>query len=57
MAASNRYPFGTRLRVEHVGVVTVQDRIGYGSDLDLFMDSRAACIMFGRRPLMVTVLP
>jgi 3D (Asp-Asp-Asp) domain-containing protein len=56
MAASNQHPFGTRLRVQSVGVVTVQDRIGHGSDLDLFMDSRAACIRFGRRRLTVTVL-
>lgn len=56
MAANNTYPFGTRLRVEDVGVVTVQDRIGWGSELDLFMDSRAACIRFGRRQLRVMVL-
>ena len=57
MAASNRYPFGTRLRVESVGVVVVQDRIGHGSDLDLFYASRSACLRFGRQQLQVEVLP
>lgn len=57
MAASNRWPFGTRLRIEHVGAVVVQDRIGHGSDLDLFMTSRAACVRFGRQQLHVEVLP
>lgn len=56
MAASNRYPFGTRLRVEHVGIVTVQDRIGRGSELDLFYASRSACLRFGRRLLLVEVV-
>lgn len=56
MAASNRWPFGTRLRVQRVGVVTVQDRIGSGSELDLFFASRAACIKFGRQRLLVEVL-
>jgi len=56
MAASNRYPFGTRLSVEHVGVVTVQDRIGHGSSLDLFFASRSACLRFGRQHLRVEVV-
>lgn len=57
MAAGNRWPFGTRLRVEHIGVVTITDRIGWGSQLDLFMTSRAACVRFGRHRLRVAVLP
>lgn len=55
MAASNAYPFGTKLMVEKVGVVVVQDRIGWGSDLDLYRDSRASCVTFGRRSLHVAV--
>jgi 3D (Asp-Asp-Asp) domain-containing protein len=55
MAASNHYRFGTRLRVEGVGVVTVEDRIGYGSDLDLFGPSESFCRQFGRRLLRVEV--
>jgi 3D (Asp-Asp-Asp) domain-containing protein len=56
MAAGNRWPFGTRLRVEHVGVVTVTDRIGWGSDLDLYMTSCSEARQFGRRHLTVTVV-
>jgi 3D (Asp-Asp-Asp) domain-containing protein len=55
-AASNRYPFGTVLQVEHVGRVVVRDRIGHGSSLDLFFASRAACIRFGRQQLRVVVV-
>jgi 3D (Asp-Asp-Asp) domain-containing protein len=57
MAAGNRWPFGTRIRVQHVGVVTVTDRIGWGSQLDLFMTSCHAARQFGRRHLHVEVLP
>jgi len=56
MAAGNRWPFGTRLRVEGIGVVTVQDRYGWGTQLDLFMDSCAAARRFGRQHLSVQVL-
>lgn len=55
-AASNRYPFGTRLNVQNIGTVVVRDRIGHGSSLDLFFASRAACLRFGRQPLRVQVL-
>lgn len=56
MAAGNRWPLGTRLRVQGIGIVTVTDRIGWGSDLDLFYSQRQACIRFGRRSLLVTEL-
>lgn len=57
MAASNLFPLGTRLQVQHVGPVTVTDRVGHGTEVDLFGSSRAACVHFGRRQLLVTVLP
>lgn len=56
MAAGNAWPFGTRLHVQGVGVVTVQDRYGWGTDLDLFMDSCPAARSFGRRHLLVEVV-
>lgn len=56
MAAGNAWPFGTRLHVEGVGVVTVQDRYGWGTELDLFMDSCAAARRFGRQHLRVAVM-
>jgi 3D (Asp-Asp-Asp) domain-containing protein len=53
-------PFGTRLSVPGIGVVTVTDRIGHGSDLDLYLGSGAACEHaareWGRRHLTVEVV-
>lgn len=60
MAASNLFRFGQRLRVPGIGVVTVTDRVGFGSELDLYMGD-AGCeqraLTFGRRSLLVEVLP
>lgn len=56
MAASNRHPFGTRLRVQGVGVVTVEDRIGHGSSLDIYGPSEQFCRHFGRQQLRVQVI-
>jgi 3D (Asp-Asp-Asp) domain-containing protein len=56
MAASNSHPFGTRLLVEGIGVLTVEDRIGHGTDLDVFRTSEAECIRFGRQHLLVAVV-
>lgn len=53
MAAGNRWPLGTRLLVEGIGVITVEDRIGWGSDLDIFRTSESECRQFGRRNLRV----
>lgn len=56
MAASNQHPFGTRLHVESIGVVTVEDRIGHGTDLDLYGPSERYCRRFGRQRLFVQVI-
>lgn len=57
-AAGNRWPLGTRLHVASVGDVTITDRIGWGSDLDLYF-GRSGCeqraVQFGRRTLKVRV--
>lgn len=54
-------PFGTRLRVPGYGVVTVQDRIGHGSQLDIYLGTGAACDhaarTWGRRHLTITEVP
>jgi 3D (Asp-Asp-Asp) domain-containing protein len=55
MAAGNRWALGTRLHVQGLGTYTVTDRIGHGSDVDLFFTDRAACLSFGRQHLLVTV--
>lgn len=51
--ACNMYPFGTRLYIEGYGEYVVNDRIGAGAELDIFMDSYNACINFGARNLNV----
>jgi 3D (Asp-Asp-Asp) domain-containing protein len=53
-AAGNRWHFGTVLLVPGRGEVVVKDRIGYGSDLDLYMSSCAEAEAWGRRSLLVT---
>lgn len=56
MAAGNHWPFGTRIFVPGYGVVTIEDRIGHDSDLDLFMASCSQTVQWGRRQLNVRVL-
>lgn len=48
-AAGNLWPFGTRLWIQHYGEVVVEDRIGWGSQLDVFMASCQAADEYGRR--------
>lgn len=58
--AANRWPLGTRLRVAPSpvgGIVTVEDRIGYGSELDFAMPGDcAAARAWGRRAVTVEVV-
>jgi 3D (Asp-Asp-Asp) domain-containing protein len=60
-AASNRHPLGTRLRLigaRFLGRRTfvVRDRIGWGSDLDLWSPSCTASRRWGRRRVRYRVL-
>lgn len=60
-AAGNAWPLGTRLEVEGVGVVTVEDRSAPGStDVDLYGGDDAGCASraaaWGRRSLRVAVV-
>ena len=53
-AASNRHPLGTRIRLERPGpdgrrLFVVRDRIGYGSELDLWTGSCGQARQYGRR--------
>lgn len=55
--ASNDYPLGTRLRVSDgpygAGVVTVEDRIGHGTELDFAMPGDCAgARAYGRRAVV-----
>jgi hypothetical protein len=59
--ASNRHPLGTTLRLLDASVrghklVVVRDRIGHGSDLDIWSPSCAWSRWWGRRWLRYRVL-
>lgn len=56
--AANRWPFGTRLRIEGVGVRVVQDRLlpKYGDRVEVFMPTHRQAKIFGKRRLKVEVL-
>jgi 3D (Asp-Asp-Asp) domain-containing protein len=58
-AAGNQWPLGTQILVPGYGFVTVEDRIGHGSDLDLYFGARPDCVRaadtWGARRLTVTV--
>lgn len=60
-AAANAYPLGTRLHVQGVGTVVVEDRSAPGAtDVDLYLggpDCAARAAAFGRRALSVRELP
>lgn len=53
VATLTAIPFGTRLRLAHLGTYTVTDRIGWGSDIDVYFPSCADARQFGRRHLTV----
>ncbi len=54
--ACNLVPLGTKIYIEGYGYFVVKDRIGHGSQLDIFMDTYDECIQFGRRTLKVYVV-
>lgn len=56
MCASNLFPMGTRLLVENLGVFVVEDHVGGGTDVDIYLGTRKAAIRFGRKHLRVKVL-
>lgn len=58
--ANNFLAFGTRIRLEHPvfgrSVFTVEDRIGWGSELDIYNSSEASCSAYGRQEVGFWVL-
>jgi len=50
--ASNQFPLGTKIMLDHPVFghreYVVLDRIGYGSELDFYNPSEAACDEYGR---------
>ena len=59
-AAGNEWPFGTRMRIltgRLAGtVVTIADRIGWGSQLDIFSPSCAWSWLYGREEILAEVV-
>ena len=59
-AAGNEWPFGTRLKIltgRLAGtVVTIADRIGWGSQLDIFSPSCAWSWLYGREAILAQVV-
>lgn len=53
---SRSIPFGTRVVIEGLGEFVVEDRIGHGSEFDIFTNSCAEADRFGRQHRRVTVL-
>lgn len=53
--ANNFLPLGTRILLDHPAFgrreYQVEDRIGYGSELDIYNPSESACIEYGRREI------
>ena len=58
--ANNMWPLGTRLKIlsgEYAGsVVTVSDRIGWGSQLDFYTPNCGAAWNYGREQISVEVM-
>jgi 3D (Asp-Asp-Asp) domain-containing protein len=60
IVANNFLPLGTRILLDRPAfgrrVYIVLDRIGWGSQLDIFNPSEAACVQYGRRTVGFRVL-
>lgn len=53
---SRAIPFGTRVSIEGLGEFVVEDRIGHGSEFDIFTPSCGEADRFGRKHRRVTIL-
>lgn len=55
IVAMNSLPLGTHIVLDHPVFgrrrFVVEDRIGYGSEMDFFYPSEAACLDYGRREI------
>lgn len=52
---SRSIPFGTKVYIEGLGTYVVEDRIGHGSEFDIFTHSCAEANRFGRQHRRVVV--
>lgn len=53
---SRSIPFGTHVFIEGLGEFVVEDRIGHGSEFDIFTNSCAEANRFGRQHRRVTIM-
>lgn len=53
---SRSIPFGTHVLIEGLGEFVVEDRIGHGSEFDIFTSSCREAEVFGRQHRRVTIL-
>jgi 3D (Asp-Asp-Asp) domain-containing protein len=53
---SRSIPFGTHILIEGLGEFVVEDRIGHGSEFDIFTSSCAEARRFGRQHRRVTIM-
>lgn len=60
VAASNRHPLGTKIRLSRPAfgrrVFVIRDRIGYGSELDLWTGNCGTALAWGRRTVTYQVV-
>lgn len=58
IAAPKNYPFGTKIEIAGMGTYVVEDRGGAitGNKIDIYFDSHAEALKFGRRNLQIKVL-
>ncbi len=54
--ACNLVPLGTKIYIEGYGYFVVKDRIGSGSQLDIYMDTYDEAIQYGRRTVNVYIV-
>jgi 3D (Asp-Asp-Asp) domain-containing protein len=58
--ANNFLPLGTRIRLDRPvfgrRAFVVEDHIGWGSELDIYGPSEAACVQYGRQTIGFTTI-
>jgi 3D (Asp-Asp-Asp) domain-containing protein len=58
LACPPQYPFGTKVKIEGMGVYTCEDRGGAikGNRFDIYMETKTEAFQFGRRHLLAEIL-
>jgi 3D (Asp-Asp-Asp) domain-containing protein len=58
IACPREFPFGTKIKIEGMGVYVCQDRGGAikGNHIDIYMETKSQAFAFGRRNLIAQVV-